>query len=71
MAPPFLPGCGGPATCSADILNTASILARPIWSTNSSSASLDCSINSTMGSKACPFLARTSAHRWVFFFSTM
>src|SRR5207249_8682285 len=65
IAPPFLPGCGGPAIPCADSRNTASICARPSTSTNSSTASFDCSINSTIGSKACPFLARNFANSWL------
>jgi hypothetical protein len=41
------------------------MLARPSTPISSSTASLDCSINPTIGNSACPFRLRTRASAWV------
>src|SRR3989442_489004 len=51
----------GPANCSADNCNPVSIVARPATSISSSTASRDCSIRSTIGSKPCPLRLKNSA----------
>ncbi len=58
------PGCGGPTTPSADSRSTASICARPSKSINSSMASFDGLIGSTMGSRTLPFVHKNRASRW-------
>jgi hypothetical protein len=58
MPRPFLPGCGGPTIPSSDSRNTASMLTRPNTPISWSTAICDCSINSTIGSRACPLRAK-------------
>src|SRR5947209_219967 len=55
-----LPCCGGPAICAADSSSTASMLARPMTSMSWSITMRLCSINSIIGSSACPLRIRNS-----------
>ena len=60
MPPAFLRGVFGRASCSADMSKTASIVARPITSTNSSTARSACSMSSSIGSSNRPSFANNS-----------